>query len=212
MPWLLATLYDRFMQRTEAAVLGAWRAELLRDLSGDVLEIGAGTGANLVHYPPAVGRLVLMEPDRHMRRRLEARCRTLRRSNVEIVAGPLEDLLAAGASFDAVAASLVFCSVPDLPHTLRVTRDLLRPGGRLLFMEHVAAPPDTGTFTWQRRLEPLWRRVAGNCHLTRRTEEAIRDAGFQIERIERESLAQAPAIVRSSIRGIARKPLAEHHG
>jgi SAM-dependent methyltransferase len=131
---------------------------------------------------------------------------------VEIVASPLEDIRPTGPPFDAVVASLVFCSVPDLPHTLQLIKGLLRPGGRLVFLEHVAAGENTAAFRWQRLLEPLWRRATGNCHLTRRTEEAILNAGFLIERIEREELERAPGVLRRTIRGIARTPLTGNLG
>ena len=206
MPWLMATIYDRIMRRSEALCLNQWRADLLHDLRGAVLEVGAGTGVNLAHYPPTVSRLVLVEPDRHMRQRLELRCRSTGLSDVEIWPDPLEELRVPPASFDAVVATLVLCSVPDLPTTLQQIVDLLRPGGRLVFLEHVAAEGNPRRLRWQGRLEPLWRRVAGNCHLTRRTEGAILRTGLLMERIERASIRKAPPFVRPSIRGIARKP------
>jgi len=109
-------------------------------------------------------------------------------------------------SFDAVVSTLVLCSVRDVHGALREIFRVLRPGGRLLFVEHVAAHPDSRRFAWQRRLEPLWKRVAGNCHLTRDTEGALRRAGFQLEGIERESMRKAMPFIRRCIRGVARKP------
>lgn len=205
MSWLTAALYDRGMRGVEAAGLNAWRAELLHEARGEVLEIGAGTGVNLAHYPAAVHRLVLVEPDPHMRRRLARRLPAISMS-VEVAPEPLESLRLPAASFDAVVATLVFCSVPDLAGALRRVRDLLRPGGRLIFLEHVAAEADARAARWQRRLEPIWCRVAGGCHLTRRTEQAIRDAGFLVERIVREPMPRAPRLVRATIRGVARNP------
>jgi hypothetical protein len=83
---------------------------------------------------------------------------------------------------------------------------VLRPGGRLLFVEHVAARQHSARRAWQHRMEPIWRRVAGNCHLTRDTEHAIRSVGFEIERIDRESMRKAMPLIRPCIRGVARKP------
>ena len=203
----MAALYDRAMHGVEEASLTRWRTDLLRDLSGDVLEIGAGTGANLPLYPPAVRRLVLVEPDPHMRRRLVHR-HPVDAPALEIRPERLETLNLPAASFDAVVATLVVCSVPDQAAALRHVRALLRPGGRLVFLEHVAAEEDAGAAKWQRRLDPLWRRVAGGCHLTRRTEAAIREAGFTLERIEREPMRKAPRLVRATIRGVARRPAA----
>jgi SAM-dependent methyltransferase len=205
MSWLMAALYDRAMHGVEEASLIRWRTDLLRDLSGDVLEIGAGTGANLPFYPPAVRRLVLVEPDPHMRRRLRHR-HPVGAPALEIRPERLETLDLPPASFDAVVATLVFCSVPDQAAALGHVRELLRPGGRLVFLEHVAADRDPQAQKWQRRLDPVWWRVAGGCRLTRRTEEAIREAGFTIERIEREPMGKAPRVVRATVRGIARKP------
>jgi len=201
----MAVLYDRMMHGVEEASLTRWRSDLLRDLSGDVLEIGAGTGANLPLYPPAVRRLVLVEPDPHMRRRLVHR-HPAGAPALEIRPERLETLNLPPASFDAVVATLVFCSVPDQAAALRHVRELLRPGGRLVFLDHVAAEADPRAAAWQRRLDPIWRRVAGGCHLTRRTEEAIREAGFTLERIEREPMRKAPKLVRATIRGVARRP------
>jgi hypothetical protein len=83
---------------------------------------------------------------------------------------------------------------------------VLKPRGRLLFLEHVAADGRPGRLKWQQRIEPVWKHLMGNCHLTRRTETAIAEAGFKIERIQRESIRKALPIVRPSIRGLARKP------
>jgi len=206
MSWLMAALYDRAMHGVEEASLIRWRTDLLRDLSGEVLEIGAGTGANLPLYPPAVRRLVLVEPDPHMRRRLRHR-HPAGAPALEIRPERLETLELPPASFDAVVATLVLCSVPDQAVALWHIRELLRPGGRLVFLEHVAADGDALARKWQRRLDPVWCRVAGGCHLTRRTEEAIREAGFTIERIERAPMQKAPRLVRATVRGVARKPV-----
>ena len=110
------------------------------------------------------------------------------------------------ASFDAVVCTLVLCSVQDVQVALTEIFRVLRPGGRLLFVEHVAARQHSTRLAWQRRLEPIWKRVAGNCHLTRDTEQAIRAVGFQFERIERESMRKAMPLIRPCIRGAARKP------
>jgi ubiquinone/menaquinone biosynthesis C-methylase UbiE len=205
MSWWMSALYDRFMRPTEEACLVDWRAELLAGLAGEVVEIGAGTGANLAHYPRTVDRLVLTEPDRHMLARLEQRVRREGRAaevrQVESGTLPFPD-----ASFDAVVSTLVLCSVADVDATLREVQRVLRPAGKLVFLEHVAAEDRPSRLVWQRRVEPVWKRIAGNCHLTRRTGEAIRAAGFEVERETRESMRKAGVLVRGTIRGIARKP------
>lgn len=202
----MAAIYDRFMKSAEEACLDAWRAELLGPVEGRVLEIGAGTGANLRHYAPKLERLVLTEPDRHMLAKLEPRARR-ERPNVELREARANALPFEDRSFDVVVSTLVLCSVEDVEGTLREAKRVLAPGGTLVFLEHVAAEENPSRFVWQRRVEPLWKPLAGNCHLTRRTGAAIRSAGFAIEREERESMRKAMPLVRSSIRGSARKPL-----
>lgn len=197
------------MAATEEACLRGWRAELLAGVEGDVLEVGAGTGANLAHYGPLVRRLVLAEPDRHMRARLAALVAARPPGvPVEVVDAPAERLPFADATFDAVVSTLVLCSVDDLPATLAELRRVLRPGGRLHFLEHVAATDRPGRLRWQRRLEPVWRRVAGGCRLTRTTGDAIAAAGFEVEDVTRESMRKALPVVRPTVRGRARAPVA----
>lgn len=192
------------MRRPEEEALGAWRAELLGSLEGSVLEVGAGTGANLRHYSSRLGRLVLSEPDKHMRRRLLRRLGALGRK-ADVLAAPVERLPFPGATFDVVVVTLVLCSVARLDTALHEIRRVLKPGGRLVFLEHVAATDRPERLAWQRRLEPFWRRISSNCHLTRRTDEAIRAAGFELERLTRESMRKALPWVRPSVRGVARR-------
>ena len=206
MSWVMAAVYDRFMRGSEEACLAQWRAELLRDLSGAVLEVGAGTGVTLPHYPKSIARLVLCEPDAHMRRKLKRKVDAFALNNVEISDASLDSLPFKAGEFDAVVCSLVLCSVPDQPAALAAIARVLKPGGRLVFLEHVAADGRPERLKWQRRIEPVWKHLMGNCHLTRRTEAAIAAAGFRIERIQRESIRKALPIVRPSIRGLARKP------
>lgn len=199
----MAAVYDGMMRGSEEACLGQWRTDLLKDLSGAVLEIGAGTGATLALYPKTVNRIVMCEPDPHMRRKLEAKSGTA--ANVEIYDSSIQDLFFKENSFDAVVCSLVLCSVPDQQAALAQIRRVLKPGGRLVFLEHVAAEGKPNRLKWQRRIEPVWKHLMGNCHLTRRTEAAIEAAGFRIERIQRESMRKALPVCRPSIRGVARK-------
>jgi ubiquinone/menaquinone biosynthesis C-methylase UbiE len=198
----IAMSYDRVMHRMEEAGLGQWRAELLGTLSGDVLEIGAGTGTSLASYPAAVTSLTLVEPDRHMRSQLE-KAVAAHGGDVQLVSARAENLPLPDASFDAVVSSLVLCSVGDQAAVLGEIKRVLRPGGRFVFVEHVAATDRPRRLKWQRRLEPLWKRLVGNCHLTRNTEEAITSSGFELVAIERGSLRGAPPLIRPSIRGTA---------
>jgi ubiquinone/menaquinone biosynthesis C-methylase UbiE len=140
-----------------------------------------------------------------MRRKLQAKRDATALKHVEISDASLEALPAAKASLDAVVCSLVLCSVPDQQAALKEIQRVLKPGGKLVFLEHVAADGKPNRLKWQGPIEPIWKHVMGNCHLTRRTEAAITAAGFTVERIERESIRKALPIVRPSIRGVARK-------
>lgn len=200
---LIAAVYDRLTRASEEACLQAWRAELLRDLTGEVVEVGAGTGLNLPHYPAGVTRLVLSEPDAHMRARLVERMEAERPGRAEVVDADLEGLPMPDAGLDAVVGTLVLCSVPRLDRALAEIHRVLKPGGRFVFLEHVAAEDRPRRLKWQRRVEPFWKRISGNCHLTRRTEAAIRAAGFTILEIRRESMRKAWPLVRPTIRGVA---------
>lgn len=203
MAFFLAAIYDRFMAKAERAALGEWRRVLLAPLAGEVLEVGAGTGVNLAHYSAAVTRLVLAEPDPYMRRRLSVRAKEQGRA--EVVDAPAEKLPFADASFDVVVSTLVLCSVASLDGALAEMRRVLRPGGRLVFIEHVAAWDRPDRLKWQRRIEPVWKLFAGNCHLTRTTAEAIETAGFDLTEVKRESVRKALPWVRPSVRGVATK-------
>lgn len=202
----IATVYDRFSEASEVACLQAWRAQLLCDLAGDVLEVGSGTALNLPYYPSTVTRLVLSEPDPHMRKKLLQKTRAHHWDQAEVVDASLEGLPMPDATFDAVVATLVLCSVPRMDRALAEIYRVLKAGGRLVFLEHVAAEDRPERLKWQRRVEPLWKRISGNCHLTRRTGEAIREAGFTILELKRESMRKAWPLVRPTIRGFAVKP------
>lgn len=206
MSWLFSVIYDPFMRQTERACLEEWRAALLGGVEGRVLEIGAGTGANLPHYPKGLERLVLTEPDPHMLGRLAERAKKGGVAGAEPVLAGSGELPFEEGAFDVVVSTLVLCSVPDVGATLREIRRVLRPGGTLVFLEHVAADDRPDRLVWQRRVEPFWKRVAGNCHLTRRTGEAIREAGFEVEREIAESMRKSLPLVRATVRGEARSP------
>lgn len=207
MSWLASAFYDRLMQASEEACLRQWRATLLDGLAGDVLEVGAGTGLNLPHYPQTIGRLVLSEPDHHMRHQLAQKVQGEQWQHVEIVNASLHDLPFASNAFNAVVATLVLCSVQSLDRALAEITRVLKPEGRFVFLEHVAAEGRPQRLKWQRRVEPLWKRLAGNCHLTRRTAGAIAASGLSIVQMDRESMRKAWPLVRPTIRGVAVKPL-----
>jgi ubiquinone/menaquinone biosynthesis C-methylase UbiE len=178
---VFAALYDRMSGSTERAVMAERRQRLLAELTGDVLDVGAGTGVNLGYYQRAA-RVVAAEPDPAMRRRLVA---NLGKAvvPVEVSAAAAEALDHPDGSFDTVVFTLVLCSVADPDRALAQAHRVLRPSGRLIVVEHVrgggrlAAVQDT--------LTPLWSRVLAGCHPNRDVEAAIERQGFTIERIDR---------------------------
>jgi len=198
----MASVYDLAIGRMERACLGSWRAELLTQGHGHVLEIGSGTGANLPHYPETLNSLTLCEPDPHMRRKLQQKL-AKRSFPVSCVDSSAEQLDFPDASFDCVVSTLVLCSVAHQVTVLTEIRRVLKPEGRLLFIEHVRAA-DPRLFKWQQRLQPLWVPLCGNCHLTRDTEQAIRAAGFEVTGIRHLRSRGAPAVVSPTIIGAAR--------
>ena len=173
----------------------------MSQLSGEVLEIGAGTGLNLPHYERAT-RVVAVEPDRVYTRRLEVRAREAK-VPVAVVSCRAETLPFADASFDHAVTSLALCSVDDLDGSLREIRRVLRPGGSLVFLEHVRG--EGRVARWQNRLTPLQRRIGGNCHLNRDTPAAIERAGFEMDELERFDLAGGHALTKPGAQGVATK-------
>jgi ubiquinone/menaquinone biosynthesis C-methylase UbiE len=177
---IFAALYDPKSASAERRWMGERRRRLLAGARGVVLEIGGGTGANLTHYRN-VDRVTIAEPDPFMRNRIGPKLEEAR-VPVEVSAAGAEALPYPDGSFDTVVSTLVLCTVPDQEAALDEVRRVLRPGGRLLFIEHVRAAGSAAR--WQDRLEPLWRRLLGGCHPNRDTVAAIEEAGFEIETFE----------------------------
>lgn len=196
---VFAALYDRLMTDTEQAGLAVRRRQLLAAARGSVIEIGAGTGVNLQHYTPSVEELVLVEPEEPMAKRLE---RKLEQASLpaRVVRAPAEELPLPDSSFDHAVCTLVLCTVSDQARALSELRRVLKPGGVLLFLEHVRSD-DPNVARWQDRLHPLWVRCGHGCHCNRRTLDAILAAGFQVRELERGRVPKAPAIVRPLIAG-----------
>jgi ubiquinone/menaquinone biosynthesis C-methylase UbiE len=177
---VFAALYDLVGASMERRWMGDRRRRLLAGARGAVLEIGGGTGTNLVHYRD-VDRVTIAEPDPFMRSRIGPKLEDAR-VPVEVSAAGAEALPFPDGSFDSVVSTLVLCTVPDQEAALDEVRRVLRPGGRLLFIEHVRAAGSMAR--WQDRLVPLWRRLFGGCHPNRDTVAAIEEAGFEIETFE----------------------------
>jgi len=202
---VFASFYDRMLAPSEAAGLGDLRASVVSQASGRVIEIGAGTGLNLPHYP-LEAELVLAEPHKPMARRLEQRRARLGR-DAEVVSAPAEALPFADGSFDAAVATLVLCTVPDVSGALGELRRVLRPGAPLLFLEHVRSADPTLARA-QDRWAPLWRRVGDGCYCNRDTLRAIELSGFDVAEVRDDRLRKARPIVSPLIVGRALAPAA----
>jgi SAM-dependent methyltransferase len=192
------------MARAEKAGLSAHREALLSSARGDVLEIGAGTGGNMVFYGDQVRSLTLTEPEKPMVRRLQKHI-TERYPGAKLLRAPAEDLPFNDDSFDTVVSTLVLCTVDDQPRALREVRRVLKPGGRLLFIEHVRAE-DAKLARLQDRMLPINVRIGHGCHCNRPTLEGIRGAGFDVSRVGHDTLKHAPRYVSPLIVGTAELP------
>lgn len=200
--WCYAGTYDLFNGPAERAGLREQRHDLLTQATGATIEIGAGTGLNLPHYPPAVTRLALIEPDPHMSRRLRRRAARSGR-DAEIGSATADRLPFPDASFDTAVVTFTLCSVPDEQVALREITRVLAPGGRLLFLEHVrsadphiAAKQDKAPFPY-----PLI-----GCHPNRDTLREIRASPLAVESVRAGELPKTPEIERPMIMGTARRP------
>jgi ubiquinone/menaquinone biosynthesis C-methylase UbiE len=195
-----AAMYDRINQPAEAAGLSAERQRLLAQASGKTLEIGAGTGLNLAHYPEAVTQLVLVEPDPYMARRLRRRITTIR-PDADLRSATAAQLPFADASFDTVVVTFVLCSVPDPEAALAEIARVMRPGGRLLFAEHVRS--DDSTVAAKQDRPPVPYKLMG-CHPNRATLDTITSSPLHVEDVRHGEVPRAPKIERPMIIGTAR--------
>ncbi|HYG28547.1 MAG TPA: class I SAM-dependent methyltransferase [Caulobacteraceae bacterium] len=193
----MASLYDRYIM---PALIGCacstrpvmkQRAKVVPLAEGRVLELGIGGGLNLRFYDPAkVERVFGVDPSPELRRRAAAADRP-EGLTVEVRDGTAECLPFEDASFDSVVCTYTLCSVQNPAAALKEARRVLKPDGRLLFCEHGRAP-DPGVAKWQRRIEPVWKTLAGGCHLTRPVGDAIERAGFWFDKFDSMYLPGAP--------------------
>lgn len=203
---VFARVYERVAEMSERRGGAEHRRRLLAGLSGRVIEVGAGSGANFAHYPSTVVEVVAVEPERYLRERAE-RAATQGPVTVSVVDGVGDLLPGEDGSFDAGVAALVLCTVPDQQQALAELFRVIRPGGELRFYEHVIADRK-----WEARYQrfadaTFWPHVAGGCHLARDTTTGIEQAGFRIETCERFPFSPAPFIPPDPhILGVARRP------
>jgi ubiquinone/menaquinone biosynthesis C-methylase UbiE len=176
---VFAAIYDRIMRRGETLTMARLRGRLVAEAHGRTLEVGAGTGANLPHYSDRVADLILAEPFEPMRRRMERKLEQNGKSastlDATAEAIPLED-----ESLDTVVSTLVLCTVDFPDRALAEIARVLRPGGQLLFIEHVRSYSPR-VARWQDRLETPWRHFAAGCRCNRDTIASIKAAGFSTE-------------------------------
>jgi SAM-dependent methyltransferase len=198
-----AVVYDPFLWRAERAGQRERRHDLVAQATGRTVEIGAGTGLNLAHYPDDVDDLLLVEPDAPMRARLTRRLDASGRV-AKVFDAPAERLPFPDASVDTVVSTLVLCTV-DAPHlALREIARVLKPDGQLLFLEHVRAESPR-LARWQDRMERPWRAFARGCRCNRATTELIAACGLEIDELSDARWRRMPRIVRPLIVGRARR-------
>lgn len=194
--WLLAKYADDFHDE-----MGARKQQHLGSMGGTVVEIGAGNGVNFRYYPPGV-RLVVYEPNRWMHARLQEAARKYA-VHCELRPVSAAQLDLPDQSVDAAVCTLVLCTVTDPGQILRELRRVLKPGGRLYFLEHVAAAPDTGLRRVQDLLMRPWRWLFEGCHTNRETAALLDSAGFSRVEIERFSSRKMPPVISPVISGVA---------
>lgn len=194
---LFARFYDAVNPAMERAGLASLRRELLDGLRGEVIEVGAGSGASFPHYPREVTRVVAVEPEPHLRRLARERAAQAD-VPIEVVAGTAEDLAFADGSFDAAVVMLVLCSVREPEVAVAQLRRVLRPGGEIRALEHVRA--DTpGLRRVQRVLDAtVWPLLAGGCHTHRDPLATLEAAGFAADRVERFRFPDGPVALPTS--------------
>lgn len=199
---VFARLYPRMARAMERAGMSGHRAALLAGLTGEVVEIGAGSGANFAHYPATVTRVLAVEPEPHLRKVAQDAARDAP-VPVEVVDGLADRLPVDDGGADAVVCSLVLCTVPDQDKALREVRRVLAPGGQLRFLEHVRAGTP-GMIRVQRVVDAtFWPRLAGGCHTGRDTTGAVERAGFAIDRLDRFRLPDLRTPAADHVLGVA---------
>lgn len=178
------------------------RESLLAEAEGRVLEVGMGSGLNLRYYnPDKVDFVWGLEPSEGMRNKAQ---KNLGRSPVAVewLGLPGEEIPLDDDSADTVVLTFTLCTIPDWQQALTQMRRVLKPGGKLLFCEHGAAP-DAGVAKWQNRVNPLWKKIAGGCHLNRPIPKYLEAGGFQIKHLETDYLPKTPRIAGFRYRGLA---------
>jgi ubiquinone/menaquinone biosynthesis C-methylase UbiE len=197
---VLPRLQDKVMDRPDSRDI---RARVCAGLSGEVVEIGFGTGLNMPHYPAAVTRIAAVEPSALCVRLAQSRIAEST-TEVSLVGLSGESLALPSAAYEAAVSTWTLCTIPDVEAALAEVRRVLRPGGRFHFVEHGHAP-DAAVARWQRRIEPVWKRVAGGCHVSRPIGELIERAGFRMEALDTYYQDGEPRVFGYTFEGVATK-------
>jgi ubiquinone/menaquinone biosynthesis C-methylase UbiE len=176
---ILPCLIDLSMRNKR---LAPYRERVVGAAEGRVLEIGIGSGLNLPHYASRAGQIFGLDPSPALLARTRRNAQRVP-IPVELLAGSAEYIPLDDRSIDTVVTTWTACTIPSIAGALTEMRRVLRPGGRLLFVEHGRAP-DHGVAVWQDRLTPVWRRLTGGCRLNRKIDDLIADAGFRIDRLQ----------------------------
>jgi ubiquinone/menaquinone biosynthesis C-methylase UbiE len=181
--WIVPRLLDLAMRNR---VLDHYRHQTIASARGLVLEVGVGSGLNLPLYAPAVTRVVAIDPSPELLR-LASKRTVDAVVPVSLIRASAEHLPFSGAVFNTIVMTWTLCSIPNPIAALTDMRRVLRPGGRLIFVEH-GLSPETRIARWQHRLTPYWKRnrkrISGGCHLDRKMDDLIRTAGFQVDAVE----------------------------
>jgi ubiquinone/menaquinone biosynthesis C-methylase UbiE len=196
-----SAFYDPLLKGTEDAGLRERRREVLSAARGHTIDIGAGTGANLGLFPGTVTELAMAEPDPHMIKRLRSKLAEAG-SDAELVEAGAESLPFEDSSFDTAVFTLVLCTVPDPHAALTEAARVLKPGGQLLFVEHVRAE-DPSVARWQDRLERPWKAFADGCRCNRDTVATIEASPLTLDSVERGELPKSPPITKPLVWGRA---------
>jgi ubiquinone/menaquinone biosynthesis C-methylase UbiE len=199
---LFALGYDRFQQAAEKAGMREIRRGVLASASGRTLEIGAGSGLNHDLYPETVTELVLSEPFGPMVKQLRKHTAGSG-PDIEVVQAPGENLPFPDSSFDTVTLTMVLCTAPDPASVLAEAARVLRPGGNLLFLEHVRSP-EQGLARWQDRLHGPWYVFGHGCHCNRDSLRTIEQSPLELEHSERGAIPRTVPLVRPMVTGSAR--------
>lgn len=196
--WVFPPLLDLAMRQSQ---LEKYRREVVAAASGRVLEIGVGSGLNFPFYGEQVEIVIGIDPSPRLLAMASRRAEGAR-VRAELIQASATAIPLADNTIDTIVMTWTLCSIPDPPTALREMRRVLKPGGRLMFVEH-GLSPEPRVESWQHRLSPIWRKVAGGCHLDRKVDDLVRAAGFDLTELRNE-YADGPRIMTYMYAGSAR--------